>query len=196
MWAVPALLFRQQVPRLAVGAESRSDDFYKNLTRVCHERNAAIVTALGPVPFPVQNLYHGISPSLQYFPLVPHPLDHPVKIPEHGRVVVYPEFEEFNRGFVWSHCLRICHRSQRPNQIVFCRFDPEGVCDRPLGELLDDVESELIGFRVEKGPEEPRPPSEDKPLVSQRYALFITDCLGCSTLDAGLSFGRRGLVYI
>ena len=58
------------------------------------------------------NLYPGISPSLRYFPLVPHQLDHPVKFPEHGRVMVYPEFEEFNREFVRSHCLRICHRSQ------------------------------------------------------------------------------------
>ena len=91
--------------------------------------------------------------------------------------MVYPEFEEFNREFIWSHCLRICHRPQGPNQLDFCRFDPEGVCDRPLGELFDDVESELIGFRVEKGPEEPRPPSEDKPWVSQHYALFITDVL-------------------
>ena len=144
---------------------------------MCHEGNAAIVTAFGPVLLFVQNLYHGILPSLRYFPLVPHPLDHPVKLPEHGRVVVYPEFEEFNREFVWSHCLRICHRPQGPNQLVFCRFNPEDVCDRPLGELFDDVESELIGFRVEKGPEERRSPSEDKPWVSQHYAPFITDVL-------------------
>ena len=52
------------------------------------------------------NLYHGISPSLRYFPLVPHQLHHPVKHPEHGRVVVYPGFKEFNRELVWSHCLR------------------------------------------------------------------------------------------
>ena len=130
-----------------------------------------------PCPSFVQNLYHGISPSLRYFPLVPHPFDHPVKLPEHGRVVVYHEFEEFNREFVWSHCLRICHRPQGPNQLVFCRFDLEGVCDKPLGELFDDVEFELIGFRVEKSSEEPRPPSEDKPWISQHYALFITDVL-------------------
>ena len=48
---------------------------------------------------------------------------------------------------------------------------------RPLGELLEDVESELIGFRVEKVPKEPRPPSEDKPWVSQYNALFVTDVL-------------------
>ena len=74
---------------------------------MCHEGNAAIVTALGPVLIFVQNPYHGISLSLRYFPLMPHPLDHPVKLLEHGRVVVYPEFEESNREFVWSHCLRI-----------------------------------------------------------------------------------------
>ena len=91
--------------------------------------------------------------------------------------MVHPEFEEFNRKFVWSHCLRICHRPQGPNQLVFCRFDPEGVCDRPLGELFDYVESELNGFLVEKGPGEPRPPSEDKPLVQQHYTLFMTDVL-------------------
>ena len=95
-----------------------------------------------------------------------------MKHPEYGRVVVYPEFEEFNRDFVWSHCLRICHRPQGPNQFVLCRFNPEGVCDRPLGELFDDVEFELIGFRVEKGSEEPRPPSADKLWVSQQYVLY------------------------
>ena len=108
---------------------------------------------------------------------MPHQLDHPVKLPEHGRVLVYPEFEEFNREFVWSHCLRVCHRPQGSDQLGFYRFDPESVCDRPLGEPFDDVESELIGFRVEKGTEEPRPPSEDKPWVSQHYALFVTDVL-------------------
>ena len=49
------------------------------------------------------------------------------------------------------------------------------MCDRPLGESFDDVESELIGFRVEKCVEEPRPSSEDKPWVSKHYALFVTD---------------------
>ena len=139
--------------------ESRSDDLEKDLTRVCHEGNTTIVTALCPVLFLVENFYHRISPSLRYFSLVPHQLDHPVELPEHGRVMVYPEFEEFNREFVGSHCLRICHRSQSPDQLAFCRFDPELVCDRLLGELFDDVECELIEFRVEKGPEEPRPPS-------------------------------------
>ena len=147
----PTLLFRQQFPRLAVDAESRSDDLEMGLTRVCHEGNATIVTALRPVLLLVQNLDHRISPSLRYFSLVPHQLDQPLKLPEHGRVVVYPDFEDFNRDFVWSHCLRICHRPQGPDQLAFCRFDSELVCDRPLGELFDDVESELIGFQVEKG---------------------------------------------
>ena len=40
----------------------------------------------------------GISPSLRYFPLVPHQLDHPAKLPGHGRVMIYPEFDEFNRA--------------------------------------------------------------------------------------------------
>ena len=87
MWVEPALLLRQQVARLAVDAEARSDDLEKGLTRVCHESDAAIVPALGPVLF-VQNLYHGISSSLRYFPLVPHQLDHPVELPKHGRVMV------------------------------------------------------------------------------------------------------------
>ena len=100
MWAEPTLLVRQQLSRLAVGAESRSDDLEKDLIRVCHEEIATIVTALDPVFLLVQNPYHGISPSLRYFPLVPHQLNHPVKLPEHGRVMVYPEFEEFNREFV------------------------------------------------------------------------------------------------
>ena len=144
---------------------------------MCHEGNAAIVTALGPVLLLAQNIYHGISPLLRYFPLVPHQLDHPVKLSEHGRVVVYPEFEEFNREFVWSHCLRTCPRPQGSDQLVLCRFDPESVSDKPLEELFDDVESDFIEFRVEKGPEEPRPPSEDKPWVSQHYTLFVTDVL-------------------
>ena len=144
---------------------------------MCHEGNATIVTALCPVLLLVQNLYRRISLSLRYFSLVPHQLDHPVELPEHDRVMVYPEFEEFDREFVWSHCLRICHQPQGPDQLAFCRFDLELVCDGLLGELFDDIESELIGFRVEKGPEEPRPPSEDKPWVSHHYALFVTDVL-------------------
>ena len=45
---------------------------------------------------------------------------------------------------------------------VLCQFDPESVCDSSLGEPFDDVESELVNCCVEKGAEEPRPPSEDK----------------------------------
>ena len=37
------------------------------------------------------------------------------------------------------------------------------VCDKPLREPFDDVESEIIGFRVAKGADEPSTPSEDKP---------------------------------
>ena len=81
MWAEPALLFRQQVPRLAVGAESRSDDLEKEITCVYLEWDAATVTALDLVPLFVQNLYHGMSLSLWYFPLVPHQLDRPAKLP-------------------------------------------------------------------------------------------------------------------
>ena len=51
------------------------------------------------------------------------------------------------------------------------------MCDRPPGEPFEDVESELIVFRVEKGAEEPRPPSEDKLWVSQHYVIFVTDVL-------------------
>ena len=61
--------------------------------------------------------------------------------------MVYPEFEEFNKDFVWSHCLRVCHRPQGSDLLTFCRFDPDSVCDGPLREPFD-VESELIGFRV------------------------------------------------
>ena len=42
--------------------------------------------------------------------------------------------------------------------LVFCRFGPESVCDRPLGELFEDVEFELVIFRVDKGAEERRLP--------------------------------------
>ena len=93
----PVLLLRQQsfpFP-LEAFAASRSDYLEKDLTPVCYERDAAIVPALGPVLF-MQNVYHGISPPLRYFPLVPHQLDHPVDLLEHGRVVVQPEFEEFD----------------------------------------------------------------------------------------------------
>ena len=151
MRAEPTLLFRQQVPRLAVGAESRSDDLEKDLARVRHEGNATIVTALCSVLLLVENLYHRISPSLRYFSLVLHQLDHPVELLEHGRVMVYPEFEEFNREFVWSHCLRICHRPQGPDQLAFCRFDPELVCDRPLGgsSMMSVNELELWNLKAE-----------------------------------------------
>ena len=44
-------------------------------------------------------------------------------------------------------------------------------------EPFNDIKSELIGFRVEKGAQEPRTLSEDKPWVSQHHALFVTDVL-------------------
>ena len=49
------------------------------------------------------------------------------------------------------------------------------MCNKLLGEPFDDVKSELVIFRVEKDAEEPRPPSEDKPWVSQHPALFVMD---------------------
>ena len=58
MWTEPTLLFRQQVPGLAVGTESRSDDLEKDLIRVCHEGNAAIVTALYVFRFLIAELFH------------------------------------------------------------------------------------------------------------------------------------------
>ena len=88
MRAESTLLLQQQVLRLAVGAEPRSDDLKKDLTRVCCELDAAIVPALGPVLLLVQNVCHGTSPPLRYFPLVPHQLDHAVELPEHDRVMV------------------------------------------------------------------------------------------------------------
>ena len=146
---------------------------------MCHEGNATKVTVLCPVLLLVQNLCRRISSLLRYFSLVPHQLDHPVKLPEHGRVMVYPKFGEFNREFVWSHCLRICHRPQGPDQLAFCRFDPELVCDRPLVELFDDFESELIGFRVEKDPEERGNPKENPSHIPHSIfylaALFFTN---------------------
>ena len=99
MQAKPALLLWQQCLLLTVGTESRSVDREKDLVRVCYDLDAAIVPALGPVLF-VQNVYHGISPPPQHFPLVQHQLDRPLEYPEHGRVVVQPEFEEFNRVFI------------------------------------------------------------------------------------------------
>ena len=48
------------------------------------------------------------------------------------------------------------------------------MCGKPLGESFDDVESEHVRFRVEKGAEEPHPPSEDKPWVSQHHILPVT----------------------
>ena len=75
------------------------------------------------------------------------------------------------------HCLRVCHRPQGSDKLVICRLDPESVCHGPLGEPFDDVEFELIGFRVDQGAEEPLSPSEDKSWVSQHCALFVTDAL-------------------
>ena len=46
-----------------------------------------------------------------------------------------------------------------------------------MEEFFDYVESELIRFCVEKGAEKQRPPSEDKPWVSQHHALFVADFL-------------------
>ena len=54
-----------------------------------------IFPALEPVLF-VQNFYHGISPALRYLPLVPHQLDHPVKLPGNGLDIVQLEFSLFS----------------------------------------------------------------------------------------------------
>ena len=63
------------------------------------------------------------------------------------------------------------------------------MCDRPLGEPFDDVESELIGFRIEKGPEERRPPSEDKPRVSQHVVfVFVYRLLSLSVTTYNRTF--------
>ena len=51
------------------------------------------------------------------------------------------------------------------------------MCDRPQGEFFEDVESELIGFRVKRGAEKPRPTTEDKPWISKHYVFFVTDVL-------------------
>ena len=55
-----------------------------------YARDTAIFPALEPVLF-VQNFYHGISPALRYLPLVPHQLDHPVKLPWNGLEIVQLE---------------------------------------------------------------------------------------------------------
>ena len=125
----------------------------------------------------MQKVYHGILPPLRYFPLVSYQLDHPVERPERGWVMISPEVEEFNREFIWSHCRRVCHRHQGPGSIVFCRFDADSVCDRPLGKPFDNFESELVRVCVEKGAEELRPLSEDKAWFSKHPALFITELL-------------------
>ena len=59
--------------------------------------------------------------------------------------------------------------------LVFCRVDPESVCDRPLGEPFDVVESQLVRFRVQKGTKEQRSPSEDEPRVSYHPFPFVTN---------------------
>ena len=51
------------------------------------------------------------------------------------------------------------------------------MCDRSLEQPLDDVESELVRFLVEKIAEVPCLPSEDKPYVSQHASLFVADIL-------------------
>ena len=125
----------------------------------------------------VQNVYYDISPQLRYLPLVPHQRDHPLELTKHGRVMVQPEFEEFDWEFIWSHRLRVRYRSQGCGYLVFCRFDPESICDRLLGNSSSDVESDFIRFHVEKGAEEPCPPFDNKPWVSQLPSLFVTDVL-------------------
>ena len=149
--AEPALLLRLRSLSLAVGAESRSGYLEKDFTRVCYESDAAIVLTLGPVIF-MQNAYHGISPPLRYLLLIPHQLDHPVKPPEHDRVMVQPEFEEFYREFIWPHCLRVRHRPQSCGYLVFRRLDPECVCERSLGKPCDDVGSGLSDFALRRAP--------------------------------------------
>ena len=113
-------------------------------------------------PFFVQNIHRDISPPLWYFPLVRYQLDHPVELPEHGRVMVQPKYEEFDWEFIiWSHRLRVRYRPQGYSYLLFpCRLNPESVCDRSQGESFDDVEPRFAIFGVQKGAGKPRPPSE------------------------------------
>ena len=45
------------------------------------------------------------------------------------------------------------------------------------GGALDNIECEIVGFRVVKGAGEPRPLFEDKPWISKHNSLFVTDVL-------------------
>ena len=67
------------------------------------------------------------------------------------------------------------------------------MCDRPLGEPFDDVESASIGFRVENGAEERRPPSEYKPWVSQHHVRFVTVILRANLLRVFYDQGFEAL---
>ena len=116
-----------------------------------------MVPTLDPVLF-AQNVYHCT---------LPNQLDHPVELPEHGRVMAQSNFEEFVWEIICSHCVRVWHQPQDcAYYLVFYRFDPESVCDRALKELFDDVESELVRF-----------PSKNKSWVSQHSSLVVTDIL-------------------
>ena len=89
----PALLLRQQPFLLEEDAESHSDASKDELMPELHWEYANIVFALDLVPMLVQNTYHGIGRQQQYLPVLPHPLDHMVELPGHGRVMTQPEFQ-------------------------------------------------------------------------------------------------------
>ena len=100
-----------------------------------------------------------------------------------SRSTVESWFSPNSRSFAGSlfrptHCLlRVYHCPQGCVYLVFCRFDLESVCDRPLGKPCDDVGFDAVIFCIEKGAEEPRPPSENEPWISQLFPLFVTDVL-------------------
>ena len=77
--------------------------------------------------------------------------------------MVQSECKEFDRKFIWLYCLRGCHLHQGYDNLILDRFSPVSVCGRPLGVPFDNVDSELVRVRVDKGAEELRPPYKNKP---------------------------------
>ena len=86
------MLLRKQSLRLTVSAESPDNYFKESLTRVRHERDAAVVSAIRLVTLLVEYGNDRVFPLLWDFPLTPDEGGELVELQQDGPILLKSEF--------------------------------------------------------------------------------------------------------